>query len=45
MVDGEGGALGVVAFEDVIEELVGEIRAETRRGPAVVGRRGMVARV
>lgn len=45
VVDAEGTALGVVAFEDVIEELVGEIRAETRGGTAVVGRRGLVARV
>lgn len=34
VVDDEGAALGVVAFEDVIEELVGEIREEAGLKPA-----------
>lgn len=39
VVDHDGTVLGVAALEDVLEELVGEIRDETRRRPEHHGRR------
>jgi CBS domain containing-hemolysin-like protein len=33
-VDDEGAAQGVVALEDVLEEIVGEVRDESRAGAA-----------
>jgi CBS domain containing-hemolysin-like protein len=40
VVDGDGATIGLVALEDLIEELVGEIRdaAHAEDGPAAPGR-------
>jgi CBS domain containing-hemolysin-like protein len=40
VVDADGGTLGVATLEDVIEELVGEIRDSAHLDPSPAGERG-----